>query len=132
VHARRFRRLRQRALRLNELVERCRQSGQDPAQDPEVTAIRQELAADYPNGAKTLLDKQEAVELELLRALERWYGPSPREMLNRLLALTLRIRGDTEQQVLADALQDPHVVKLLADYAEVTETLRKLLAKEQD
>ena len=85
-----------------------------------MTAIRQELAADYPNGAKTLLDKQEAVELELLRALERWYGPSPREMLNRLLALTLRIRGDMERQELADALKDPTVGKLLADYAEVT------------
>jgi hypothetical protein len=46
--AERFRRtLGERALRLNELLVQCRQSGIDPEEHPEVVRIRHELASDY-------------------------------------------------------------------------------------
>jgi hypothetical protein len=42
-----FRRIRERALRLNELLVQCRQSGTDPEEHPEVVNIRHELATHY-------------------------------------------------------------------------------------
>jgi hypothetical protein len=113
---------------LNELLEQCRQSGIDPEEHPEVVRIRDELATDRPDAAKPLLERQEQIELELLRTMERWYGSFSRDALSRLIAMTLQIRDEPDPNV----TQDPTAQSLLVEYAKINDKIIDILASEGD
>jgi hypothetical protein len=117
---------------LNELLEQCRQSGIDPEEHPEVVRIRDKLATDCPDAAKPLLKRQEAIELELLRTMERWYGSFSRDALSRLIAMTLQIRDKSDPNAAARTTQDPTAHSLLVEYARINDKIIDILANEGD
>jgi hypothetical protein len=112
---------------LTEKIRNCKTSGVDPYEHPRVRAILKLLADDVPKAVRSLQDRQERIEVELVGVVERWQQPS-----DALAAVFTMIKEISENgpSTVAKVTQDAGAQRLLSEYAEIDEQIVEILSKE--
>jgi hypothetical protein len=114
---------------LNEVMSRCMASGLDPYEHPRVRELLRLIAGTMPKAAQLLMDRQQQIEVELIRVVAGWQQP-PADTFEAVFAMIKQV-DDGGLVVVASITQDVDARRLLTEYAQLDEQIITMLSKEK-